>query len=113
MQESISVVWSSFGHTFMGDGNGTDEWGDWTERCMSCGATYYLTRDLQRDPDGSYGKYQATNGDDPRACVGSVPGIVHGYERVCQHDNGRQCASNIETGKCGHVDHDCNCVQCA
>lgn len=102
----VTAVWSSYGHTFMNDGDGEDEWGYTRESCLTCGAMYQL----KADADG-YGVYSASNGDEPDLCSGRTD-LVHGYERVCQGDNGRGCEADRESGVCEHTGHECNCVAC-
>lgn len=95
-------VWSSNGHRFMGTDSETDE------SCLTCGALYAL---VPSDSDPSIGHYVASNGDAAQECTGRTD-LVHGYERNCEADNGRECQESRENGTCKHTDHDCNCLQC-
>ncbi|GIG61140.1 hypothetical protein Lfu02_55120 [Longispora fulva] len=97
------TVWSAYGHRFQSGDSGS-------ETCMTCGGTWELSETT--DPgDWNSHYYHASNGDDPDECTGNTS-LAHGYERVCQNDNGRQCADDIENGTCEHTSHSCNCIQC-
>lgn len=93
---TITSVWSSYGHRFIG--------GDCDESCLTCGAMYTLVADSD---DPTRGEYQAVNGDDPVQCTGDTT-MAHGYpgERVC-HD-----PTCDPSEPCEHVTHDCNCLLC-
>ena len=90
---AITHVWSPFGHRFMSDGNGPNEWGNTTESCLTCGAMYELAR---RTDDPTGGDYTASNGDDPMPCTGDTS-MVHGYPGEAD----------------GDPHPDCNCLFCA
>lgn len=87
-------VWSAYGHRFMSDGNGPDEWGYWRESCLTCGAVYQLRA---VPGDWTRGEYMAANGDEPHECS-SRTDLAHGYPGE-RHD--------------GETDHNCNCLACA
>lgn len=94
-------VWSSYGHRFMSDGDGADEWGYWTESCLTCGAMYQL----RWARDGiSEGEYLGYMGEEPMQCTGDTR-MEHGDPRETGH--GLDC----EDG-CEHCRHDCNCHIC-
>jgi hypothetical protein len=96
----ITSVWSSYGHVFHGTDNPT------YESCMTCGAEYVL-----RNLGDGEGEYLTNGGEPPTYCTGDIS-MAHGYERICEVDNGRPCETNAETGVCKHTNHECNCVQC-
>lgn len=104
---SVTSVWSQYGHRFMSDGNGDDEWGYSTESCLVCGALYQL----QPDPDDpTRGEYMASDGSTPMECTGDT-GMAHGYpgERYChEHQHPRDRSEH----ECEHVNHNCNCLLC-
>ena len=97
---AITHVWSSFGHWFMN----TDS--EDTKSCLTCGGSWTLQR---RTDDPTGGDYIANNGDDPTECTDAC----HGYERVCQTNNGGPCEDNGEGEPCSHELADCNCLYCA
>ena len=105
----IQAVRGTYGHWFV-DAGDNDATGSSYERCLRCGATYELSADLEQHSDGAYGRYHASNGDDPVPCSNDTD-RVHGYpgERVCENDNGRDCNPD---GQCRHTEPDCNCVMC-
>lgn len=92
----ISVVWSTFGHRFMGTDN------EEHESCLTCGALFQL---LAQPDDATCGDYSAADGSDPMQCTGDTS-MAHGYagERVCDACNGQGCE---------HCNHECNCLLCA
>ena len=100
---AITHVGSSFGHWFMN----TDS--EDTESCFTCGGAWMLQRRAD-DPTG--GDYVDSNGDDPMECSDTTR-ACHGYERVCQVDNGRPCYDNGEDEPCSHELAECNCLYCA
>lgn len=107
----ITVVWSSYGHRFMatGEHNKKDEP---YESCMTCGGQWLLARDLERNPDGSYGVYVNDAGNAPVDCSGRTD-LRHG-EAPCQDDNGHGCAVAANGEVCEHLAQTvaCNCLWC-
>ena len=97
------MVETSHGHRFMG----TDS--PHQESCLNCGGTWEII-----PVPGSHhmGRYVASNGDPANECTGGHSDLVHGCERVCQDNNGRECATAERLGTCPHTEHNCNCVQC-
>lgn len=97
---AITVVWSSYGHQFMG----TDAPNH--EQCLRCGAMFELVPDDEEDP--SHGAYVAADGSEPIGCPGASVAWRHGYpgERYCDLP---ECDPSEP---CEHVDHDCNCLFC-
>ena len=109
----ITSIWSSFGHTFLSDGGGT-------ESCLTCGALYQLVADTDMGP-GS-GRYVNAHGEDPAQCTGDTE-MAHGYpgERVCSgwhsgpdHDPvwGHLDIRECEDERCPHSEHTCSCIRC-
>lgn len=98
------VIESSLGHTFQS----TDD--PKQDSCLTCGGTW------QRVPGYREGieKYVASNGDDAQHCT-YLTDISHGYEQVCQDNNGRGCDEYERGDECAHLAHvhGCNCLQCA
>lgn len=90
-EQTITSVWSSHGHTFIG--------GDGDEQCLTCGARYELVHAAADQL--SSGRYRTSNGDDPSECSGDTS-MVHG-DGYCECD--------AEDG-CEHCRHDCNCLVC-
>lgn len=100
--ESITSVWSSYGHRFMT----TDSLGE--ESCLTCGALYVLVP----DPDESTrGDYRNGNGGEPMQCSGRTD-LVHGYERDCSGAHSGHGATCDPNEPCEHVTHVCDCVAC-
>jgi hypothetical protein len=99
-------VWTSYGHTFVSNGNNSG-----SDDCLTCGAEYYL-RELPEDERHTH-EYTTNSGEEPKRCTGRTD-LVHGTERVCQNDNGRECeqARDSIDGLCRHISHSCNCIQC-
>ena len=94
-------VWSAYGHRFMSDGNGADEFGYWRESCLTCGAMF----ELRAVPgDWTRGEYVGYMGEEPMACTHDTS-MIHGNPREQEH--GIAC----EDG-CKHCRHECNCVTC-
>src|SRR5512142_3053327 len=90
-------VWSAYGHRFMSTGNYEDEVGNIArESCITCGAEYPLVPD---PADPGRGEYQGPDGGTPMACSGRTD-LIHGTERYCDADNGRDCADMIDNGTC-------------
>lgn len=104
---AITSVWSTYDHVFMRTGE-EDENENPYSVCMTCGAEYVLLRKVY---DLTSGDYSTHNGEFPLYCTGRTD-LVHGYERVCQNENGRACAAYDEVGDCNHTSHNCNCIQC-
>ncbi len=105
--KAVTSVWSSYWHRFMSTGECADESGRKSyESCLTCGAVYVLVN----LGDGS-GKYVTNGGGEPSNCSGRTD-LVHGYERVCENDNGRSCESAVDTGSCEHTNHACDCTLC-
>lgn len=98
------VIESSLGHTFQS----TDE--PQQDSCLTCGGTW------QRVPGYREGieKYVASDGGDAQHCTG-LTDIYHGYEPICEANDGRECSVSEENGKCEHLAPlvGCNCLQCA
>ena len=97
----ICSVWSSYGHTFLSDGEDDGAGGEYNS-CLTCGATYILRETPDAPNDGDY---FASNGDAPRECSHDTR-MSHGD----RHDTGHEL--DCPDG-CEHCNHDCNCVQCA
>lgn len=111
----ITAVWSSYGHRFC-DSEPIEESNSSYEKCLTCGGQWILSPAPEDDPLGfgeGYGKYHASNGDDPIECTGRTD-LEHHYEAVCQAANGRGCEAS-EDGPCEHLaaEQGCNCVLCA
>ncbi len=103
----ILSVWSSYGHRFMNTGEyADDDFRHAYESCMTCGAEFIL-----RDCGDNQGAYEASNGDAPIECSDRTD-LSHGYEAVCENDNGRPCQRAEESGTCEHIAFECNCVLC-
>ena len=98
----ITSVWSSYGHRFIGDGEG-----EGYESCLTCGALYALIETPEGFNDGAY---VAANGDEPMECTRDT-GMAHGYpgERYCHEHQHPLDRSDHE---CEHVAHACNCLLC-
>lgn len=96
VSQPISVVWSSYGHTFTDTSDGHAS-------CLTCGAEYELVHDDGADP--THGAYQASNGDAPTQCSGDTQ-MHHGVPGETGH------SLDCQDG-CQHCQHDCNCVACA
>lgn len=92
----ITSIWSAYGHRFMSDGNGDDEYGYTTESCLTCGAMYQLSAD---EDDATRGTYTAIDGSEPHTCTGDTS-MSHGYPGERDDSNG------------ANVDHNCNCIRC-
>jgi hypothetical protein len=104
----VTSVWSTYGHRFISNGDGVDEFGYSIESCLMCGAVYQLQHGV--DGDWTRGLYCAANGDEPDQCTGNT-GMAHGYsgERYChEHQHPRDYSDH----ECSHVSHDCNCILC-
>jgi hypothetical protein len=89
---AITSVWSSYGHTFMSDGE------EPYESCLTCGAMYQL---LPVEGDPTRGEYSANNGDEPKACT---------YNTSMGHGDPYECGDDPDDP---NYLHDCNCVVCS
>ena len=93
---NISSVWSTYAHQFVG--TDTPE----IDSCLVCGGQWRLI-----DLGDGRGEYVDRNGGTPDRCSGDNE-RVHGYERNCEADNGRQCQECANGGTCRRVNHNCD-----
>lgn len=95
VRPTITSVWSSYGHRFIGEDS--DEAGNHYKRCLTCGALYQLA---PRADDPTSGDYVAIDGSEPMACTGRID-MAHGYpgERETAYPD-------------MWSDHNCNCLFC-
>lgn len=95
-------LWHGGGHRWMSTDK-TDH-----DSCLTCGVEARLRPDSS---DGDYGSYFGGDGELIIDCTGRTD-LVHGDERHCEADSGRECQDARDSDTCTHTDHVCNCTLC-